>query len=255
MTEWWWLVPAFFVVALLYASVGHGGASGYLAALSFITVRPDEMATTALTLNVVVAMVALISFKRAGHFDGRLAWPFLAASVPAAFVGGLVPVPVRLYQMLLAIALGMAAIRLALNLRGQEEGRVVRPSLALALPVGGGIGWLSGAVGVGGGIFLSPVLLLLRWATPKQTAAASAAFILVNSVAGLGGRALRSGLEYGTLWPLFMAALIGGCLGAHLGANHFSGQTIKRVLAVVLLVAAAKLLNSDTQVTEPWWAP
>ncbi len=240
-----WLVPAFFVIALLYASVGHGGASGYLAALSFVAVNPDEMATTALTLNVVVATMALISFKRAGHFDGKLAWPFLASSVPAAFVGGLMPVPVRLYQILLAIALGVAAVRLALNLRGREEGRVVRPSLAFALPVGGGIGWLSGVVGVGGGIFFSPLLLLLRWASPKQTAAASAAFILVNSAAGLGGRAVRSGLEYGTLWPLLTAALIGGWVGAHLGANHFSGQTIKRVLAVVLLVAAAKLLISS----------
>ncbi len=245
MTEWWWLIPTFFVIALLYASVGHGGASGYLAALSFVAVRPDEMATTALTLNVVVATMALISFRRAGHFDGRLAWPFLAASVPAAFVGGLMPVPVRLYQILLAIALGVAAIRLAVNFRGRENDRAVRPRLAFALPVGGGIGWLSGVVGVGGGIFFSPLLLLLRWASPKQTAAASAAFILVNSVAGLGGRAVRSGFEYGTLWPLLAAALLGGWVGAHLGANHFSGQTLKRLLAVVLLIAAAKLLLSQ----------
>ena len=240
----WWLIPTFFVIALLYASVGHGGASGYLAALSFIAVRPDAMATTALTLNVVVAALALISFQRAGHFDGRLAWPFLAASVPAAFVGGVAPVPVRLYQVLLAIALAVAAIRLAVNLRGREEDRAVRPSLALALPAGGGIGWFSGVVGVGGGIFLGPLLLLCRWASPKQTAAASAAFILVNSAAGLGGRAVRSGLEYTTLWPLLAAALLGGWVGAHLGANHFSGQAIKRVLAAVLLVAAAKLLIS-----------
>ena len=245
MTEWWWLVPAFFVIALLYASVGHGGASGYLAALSFIAVRPDEMATTALTLNVVVATMALISFQRAGHFDGKLAWPFIAASVPAAFLGGVVPVPLHLYKILLAVALGAAAIRLAVTLRGRDEPSGVKPTLALALPVGGGIGWLSGAVGIGGGIFLSPLLLLLRWASPKQTAAASAAFILVNSVAGLGGRAVRSGFEYGTLWPLLAAALLGGWVGAHLGANHFSGQTIKRVLAVVLLVAAAKLLISS----------
>ncbi len=240
----WLLIPSVFLIALLYASVGHGGASGYLAALSFIAVRPDEMATTALTLNLVVATVALISFKRAGHFEGRLAWPFIAASVPAAFIGGLVPVPVRLYQVLLAIALGVAAVRLALNLSGREERRIVRPSLALALPTGGGIGWLSGAVGVGGGIFLSPLLLLLRWASPKQTAAASAAFILVNSAAGLGGRAARSGLAYGSLAPLVVAALIGGLIGAHLGANHFSGNALKRLLAVVLLIAAAKLLIS-----------
>ncbi len=184
----WWLVPVFFVIALAYASVGHGGASGYLAALSFFAFCPDEMATTALTLNLFVAGIALMSFARAGHFVGRLTWPFVVASVPAAFLGGLIPVSVRFYQVLLAIALGVAAVRLSLDLRGREEGRVVRPSLALALPTGGGIGWLSGVVGVGGGIFLSPFLLLLRWATPKQTAAASAAFILINSAAGLCGR-------------------------------------------------------------------
>ncbi|MBI4003716.1 MAG: sulfite exporter TauE/SafE family protein [Candidatus Omnitrophica bacterium] len=241
MSEWW-LIPVFFVIALLYASVGHGGASGYLAALSFVAVRPDEMATTALTLNLMVATVAFISFKRAGHFDGRFAWPFIAASVPAAFLGGVVPVPLHLYTMLLAVALGVAAIRLAVTLHGRNEDAGVKPNLALALPVGGGIGWLSGAVGVGGGIFLSPVLLLCRWAGPKQTAAASAAFILVNSAAGLGGRAVRVGLEYATLWPLLAAALIGGLVGARLGANHFSGTVLKRLLAVVLVVAAVKLL-------------
>ncbi|MBI4343295.1 MAG: sulfite exporter TauE/SafE family protein [Candidatus Omnitrophica bacterium] len=240
----WWLVPSFFVVSLLYASIGHGGASGYLALLSFspAALAPDQMATTALTLNLIVAGMGWLAFARAGHFVGRLAWPFLAASVPAAFVGGLMPVSVRLYQVLLAIALGVAAIRLAVTLRGRDEDRAVKPNLALALPVGGGIGWLSGVVGVGGGVFLGPLLLLLRWATPKQTAAASAAFILVNSAAGLGGRAVRSGLEYGSFAPLLAAALIGGLFGAHLGANHFSGRTIKRALAVVLLVAAAKLL-------------
>lgn len=245
MGEAWWLIPVFFVIALLYASAGHGGASGYLAILSFVAVRSDAMATTALTLNLFVATVALLSFKRAGHFDGRLAWPFIAASVPASFLGGLVPVPLRLYNILLAVALSAAAIRLAVTLRGRGEPGGVTPPLALTVPVGGGIGWLSGAVGVGGGIFLSPLLLLLRWATPKQTAAASAAFILVNSAAGLGGRAARSGLEYGVLWPLLAAALLGGWLGAHLGANHFSGHTLKRLLAVVLLIAAVKLLISQ----------
>lgn len=241
------LIPAFFLMALLYASVGHGGASGYLALLSLApaALEPAQMATTALTLNVVVAGTALVAFLRAGYFSWRLTWPLIAASVPTAFLGGLVPMPLHLYKILLAVALGVAAVRLAVNLRGREENGVVRPSLALALPVGAGIGWLSGAVGVGGGIFLSPLLLLLRWATPKQVAAASACFILVNSAAGLAGRAARSGLAYGSLAPLLVAALIGGLIGAHLGANHFSGQALKRLLAVVLLVAAAKLLISD----------
>lgn len=246
MDAWWWLIPMFFVIALVYASVGHGGASGYLAALSFlpaaVMLRPDEMATTALTLNLAVAGMACVSFARAGHFVGRLTWPFIAASVPAAFVGGLVPVPVRLYGVLLALALCVAAFRLTVELRAAAELPTMPPRVALSLPVGGGIGWLSGAVGVGGGIFLSPLLLLFRWASPKQTAASSAAFILVNSAAGLIGRAARSGLEYGPLWPLLLAAILGGWLGAHLGANHFSGRALKRLLAVALLVAAMKLL-------------
>ena len=242
MESLWWLIPVFFVIALVYASVGHGGASGYLAALSFVAVRPDEMATAALTLNLFVAGMALMSFVRAGHFIGRLTWPFVLTSVPAAFLGGLVPVPVRIYAMLLAAALCVAAFRLAIELQVKVETLPRLPSLAVAIPVGGGIGWLSGVVGVGGGIFLSPLLLLLRWAHPKQVAASSAVFILINSAAGLIGRAARAGLAYGTLWPLLLAALLGGLVGAHLGANHFSGRTLKRVLAVILFIAAAKLL-------------
>lgn len=243
MTEHaWWLAPAFFLIALVYASVGHGGASGYLAALSLMGLHPDEMAATALTLNLVIAGVALVSFSRAGHLVGRLTWPFLITSVPAAFVGGAVPLPVRLYAVLLAVALGIAAYRLVIELPGHTEAEVAMPRVAVAMPAGAGIGWLSGAIGVGGGIFLSPLLLLLRWATPQQAAAASSVFILLNSAAGLGGRAARSGLDYAASLPLLVAALLGGLLGARLGANHFSGKTLRRLLAVVLLVAAVKLL-------------
>ena len=238
----WLLVPSFFLIALLYASVGHGGASGYLAALSFVAVQPAEMATTALTLNLIVAGAALLSFARSGCLVKSLTWPFVIASVPAAFLGGVMPISAKLYHVLLAAALGVAAWRLVLELPGHTTRALTRPGVAVSAPLGGGIGWLSGAVGIGGGIFLSPLLVLLRWATPKEAAATSAAFILANSAAGLGGRAARAGLEYGLFWPLGAAALAGGMLGAHLGANHFSGTTLKRLLAVVLVVAAAKLL-------------
>lgn len=242
MAALWWLALTFFVIALLYASVGHGGASGYLAVMSFMALRPDEMATTALTLNLFVAGVSLVSFARAGHFNGRATWPFVVASVPAALVGGLVPVSVHLYQTLLAVALCVAAWRLAVD-TPDKAGRSLRtPSLAVALPLGGGIGWLSGAVGVGGGIFLSPLLVLRGWAGPKQAAAGSAAFILANSAAALLGRAARSSLAYQGFWPLLIAALAGGIIGARLGANHFSGKALKRLLALILLVAAGKLV-------------
>jgi uncharacterized membrane protein YfcA len=241
----WWLVPSFFIVAVLYASVGHGGASGYLALLSFVpaALAPDQMATTALTLNLIVAGMGWLAFARAGHFAGRLVWPLLAASVPAAFLGGAMPVSVHTYAALLASSLFVAALRLAITVRSQEKGLIMPPTWVVAVPMGAGIGWLSGIVGVGGGIFLSPLLLLLRWTNIKQTAAASACFILVNSAAGLAGRVTRGAIDYGTLWPLLMAAFAGGLLGSRLGANHFSGVLLKRLLAVVLLVASLKLLR------------
>lgn len=239
----WWLIPSFFIVAVLYASVGHGGASGYLALLSLApaALAPDQMAATALTLNLFVAGMGWLAFARAGHFVGRLAWPFLVASVPAAFLGGATPVSVRIYAALLAGALFIAALRLFMT--GRHQDPLKPPRLGVAVPVGAGIGWLSGVVGVGGGVFLSPLLLLLRWANAKQTAAVSACFILVNSASGLAGRFVRGAVDYGTLWPLLLAAFAGGLLGSRLGANHFSGALLKRLLAVVLLVAALKLLR------------
>ncbi|HAM42023.1 MAG TPA: hypothetical protein DDX89_00385 [Candidatus Omnitrophica bacterium] len=238
-----WLIPSFLVIALLYASVGHGGASGYLALLLLgpAALAPDQMATTALTLNLLVAAMGWLAFARAGHFVGRLAWPFLAASIPAAFLGGATPVSVPAYEALLAGALFIAALRLFITGRHQDPLRP--PRLGVAVPVGAGIGWLSGVVGVGGGVFLSPLLLLRRWANAKQTAAVSACFILVNSASGLAGRFARGAVDYGVLWPLLVAACVGGLVGSRLGANHFSGALLKRLLAVVLLVAALKLLR------------
>jgi uncharacterized membrane protein YfcA len=243
MSELWWLVPAFFVIALLYASVGHGGASGYLAALSFVAWHPDAMSTTALTLNVVVAGLGLAVFARAGHFAWRVSWPFLVASIPAAFLGGSAPVSERTYAVLLAVPLGVAAARLVMPLRGADARDVKPPTAALAVPVGAAVGWLSGVVGIGGGIFLSPLLILGRWADPKQAAASSACFILANSAAGLLGRLTQGSAHYGMWWPLLAAACAGGLVGARLGANHFSGALLKRLLAVALVVAAVKLFS------------
>jgi uncharacterized membrane protein YfcA len=241
----WWLIPSVFLIAVLYSSVGHGGASGYLAVLSLASgaLVPAHMATTALTLNVLVAGLAAAAFVRAGHFVGRLTWPFLLASIPAAFLGGLTRVSSHVYGVLLAVSLAIAARRLLMTSNRRDADTLRPPPTAVALPVGGGIGWLSGVVGVGGGIFLSPLLLLWRWATPKQAAASSACFILANSAAALAGRFARGAIEYGPLWPLLLAAFTGGLVGSRLGANHFSGALLKRLLAVVLLVASLKLLR------------
>lgn len=239
----WLLIPSVFAVALLYASVGHGGGSGYLAVLSLVAWQPDAMATTALLLNLCVAGIGCVAFARAGHFSGRLTWPLVIASVPAAVLGGLMHVSVRSYALLLAAALLVAALRLACPSPRQDAGQTRQPQPMIALPVGAAIGWWSGVVGIGGGIVLSPLLVLSRWATPHQASAACACFILLNSAAGLCGRWVRQGVVYGTLWPLVAAAFAGGLVGSRLGARHCSGTALKRLLAVVLVVASLKLLR------------
>ena len=238
----WLLALSFFLIALLYSSVGHGGASGYLALLSFFFFSPAQMTTTALFLNCLVAGISFLTFTKAGYFSSRLILPFLVASVPAAFLGGFFPIPDRIYSFLLALALLVAAVRLFVSFRPSKSMGVAPPSVKVALPVGAGIGWLSGIVGVGGGIFLSPLLLLLRWADPKETAAAASGFIMLNSLAGLAGRWMNGGIEIGALGVFMSAAFLGGLIGARLGANHFSGMSLRRLLGVVLIIASAKLI-------------
>ncbi|MEX2431491.1 MAG: sulfite exporter TauE/SafE family protein [Dehalococcoidia bacterium] len=237
------LASLLFIVAALYASVGHGGASGYLAVLSLFAFAPREMATTALVLNVLVAGMAFSQFRRAGYFRGRLLLSFLAASVPAAFVGGLVHVPPETYALLLAAVLIVSAVRLAWpGLPGVETSSARGPALRVTLPAGAGIGLLSGVVGVGGGIFLSPVLLLLKWATVKETAAVSAAFIVVNSISGLAGRAVSGNWELGGLLWFVPIAFAGGVLGSYAGAWRLQSLTVRRLLGLVLLLAGVKLV-------------
>lgn len=237
------LAPVIFVVAALYASVGHGGASGYLAVLGVFSFAPAEMATTALILNLLVAGPAFWQFRRAGHFPRGLLSRFLVASIPAAFVGGMVALPAWLYALVLAAVLAFAAIRLAYPVSAQEQEVARRPGLVASLPAGGGIGFVSGMVGVGGGIFLSPLLLLMRWATAKETAAVSAAFIVFGSLSGLAGRMAGGTAELGGLLALIPAAAAGGFAGSHAGAWRFSSPALRRLLAVVLLLAAAKMVH------------
>lgn len=233
--------PLVFLVALAYASVGHGGASGYLAVLGLLGYAPSEMAASALALNVLVSGLAFAAYWRAGHLIPALLWPFTIASVPAAFIGGLVTVPSWLYAWLLATALIFAALRIIVTATPPTEAPIA-PPLRQALPIGGVIGLLSGIVGVGGGIFLSPLLIIARWANLKQAAAASAGFILVNSLAGLYGHASRRPLDLAALLPLVLAAVLGGLIGSHLGARRLGDVVLRRTLALVLVAAAVKFV-------------
>lgn len=237
------LLTLIFLVALVYSSVGHGGASGYLAVLSFFSISISSMSSSALCLNLLVAGTAFWAFFAASHFSWRLTWPFTVASVPFAFWGGGLKVPPEIYSLLLAGVLIVAAFRLIMDIRKVERPSVP-PPLLVSLPLGAAIGILSGIVGVGGGIFLSPLLLLFGWANPRETAATSAFFILVNSPAGLLGRMARGNfLLTRHLTLMVLVAFLGGILGSRLGAHSFSGKWLRYILAGVLLLASFKALR------------
>lgn len=236
----WGLAVAVLAIATLYSTVGHGGASGYLAVMALFGVTPPVMRSTALMLNIVVAALALLHFARAGYFSWHLFLPFAVTSIPAAAVGGALALSDPVYRWVVAAVLMVAAYQLARTATTASEPGVKPPVIGVALPVGGGLGLLAGLTGVGGGIFLSPLLLAAGWAGAKETAAASAAFILVNSIAGLAARAIVAGGLPTDLWPLVVAAVVGGTVGSRLGSGRFGGPTIRRLLAVVLLVASLK---------------
>ncbi len=241
----WILFPLFFLIALLYSSVGHGGASGYLAALVLAGYARPSIAPMVLTLNIMVTMLGWFHFKRAGHFSLRLLLPFVLTSVPAAFLGGLILLPTRIFSLLLALGLFCAAIRMLMALRPMH--RFHSPSFALLFRIGPIIGallgFLAGLTGIGGGIFLSPLLLLIGWAENKQTAATSAAFIVTNSISGLSAHLIRGGGDWSLFLPLGLAVLIGGGIGSWSGAFRLPPLVLQRILGVVLLLASGKLAH------------
>ena len=231
---------AIFAVAVMYSSVGHGGASGYLAVMAFWAVVPEVIRPTALVLNVFVASIAAVQFWRSGNFSWRLFWPFAAASIPAAYVGGLIYLPTHIYKIVLGGVLVIAAVRLAWKLAADSE--IKAPPLGLSLAVGAVIGLLSGMVGVGGGIFLTPVLLLMGWSETRTAAGVSAMFILVNSIAGLVAQYDKLGSLPSAAWMWVAAAVAGGVIGSTLGGRRFDSLTMRRVLACVLVFAGIKLV-------------
>src|SRR6476620_1245616 len=234
------IILAIFVVAVLYSSVGHGGASGYLAVMAFLGVMPEITRPTALVLNLFVASIGTYQFWRAGYFSWRIFWPFAIASIPMAFVGGMIHLPTNIYKVVLGVVLALAALRLAWKL--STTGTVKDPPLWSALLIGAVIGLLSGLVGVGGGIFLTPVLLLANWSETKTAAGVSALFILVNSVAGIAGNYQQVAKLPPNVWLWVAAAVVGGIVGSTLGSKRFDSLTLRRVLALVLIFAGTKLI-------------
>ena len=243
-TELTLILVGLFLVAILYSSVGHGGGSGYLAVLSLTsygTMEAGWLKQHAWSLNLIVAGIAFWHYHRAGHHDAKLTLPFVAASVPFAVVGGYMRVEGGVYDVLLSIALLWAAWRL-LAVKEWGEAENEPPGFSGAAPVGGAIGLASGVVGVGGGIFLSPVIMLKKWAPPKATAATAALFIWFNSLAGLVGAGLSNqlDLEVGVLGPFAAVVLLGGLVGSRYGSEVASQTGVRRLLVVVLSVAAAR---------------
>jgi uncharacterized membrane protein YfcA len=230
-----------FVVAFLYASVGHGGASGYLALMVIYGIAPEVMKPTALLLNLFVSLTGFLQFYRGGYFKKDIFIPLALASIPLAFVGGTITVQTEIYKRILGILLLFPIARL-LFFRNTEASELKPSNFYISLLLGGTIGLLSGMIGIGGGIILSPALLLLKWTDQKQTAALSALFIFVNSVAGLAGQ-FTKGIHFNTdmIWYVVIA-FAGGLCGAYFGALKFNQNILKNMLAVVLCLAAYKLI-------------
>ncbi len=231
-----------FAAGLLYSSVGHAGASGYLAAMALFGLASEVMKPAALTLNILVATIATFQFYRAGFFSWNKFWPFAVSSIPFAFIGGAISLPDQIYKQIVGIILLFAAY----HFFRQRQMAIVNVSEAVPVPLamfsGAGIGLLSGTVGVGGGIFLSPLILFMGWAGTKQTAAVSAAFILVNSIAGLAGQLSSVGSLPSEIYFWAFAALLGGIIGSGLGSGRFANTTLYSLLAVVLVMAGVKFV-------------
>ena len=230
-----------FLAAVLYTSVGHAGASGYLAVMTFYAVAPDTMRPAALVLNIVASVPTTYQFLSAGHFDKRLFLPLAVGSVPFALLGSQFTLPYLAFKILLSTALVAAAIRL---LWPTTKTIAIRPMpVWIGISLGVAIGLLAGLTGIGGGVYLTPVLLFAAWAEPKKAAGISSAFILANSLAGLGGRFAKVQTLPQEVWIWAVVVALGGLIGGTVGSRKLGSPALRRLLAIVLVVAVVKLVG------------
>jgi uncharacterized membrane protein YfcA len=240
MQEYYFLI-LIAVIAFMYASVGHGGASGYLALMVLFGISPILMKPSALILNIIVSAISFAMYYRSGHFKWKILLPFILLSIPLSFIGARIIIDAHTYKIILGICLLIATMRLlgvfgATNFKDTKEVKFIP-----AMLIGGLLGFVSGMIGIGGGILLSPVLLLLKWADLKQTAAISAAFIFVNSVSGIIGAESSHQLFSPEIYSWVAAAVVGGSIGAFYGSAKFNYSVLKYILSAVLLFASTKL--------------
>ena len=240
------LVPLCALVAAAYAAVGLGGGTGYLALMTLFGFDTDTMPSTALALNIVVTGAAMLRFGLSGRLKTDLLRPFLVPAIPAAFVGGLISAPRSWFLALLAVGLtaaGVAMLRSATTTDAPQMPTRTR-LLVIAIPAGTAIGLASGFLGIGGGIFLGPLVLFLGWAAPREVAAISSATVFTLSIAGLAAHGLRGAVDVHVAIPLGLAVLVGGLAGAHLADTKISASSLKRLFAVIIFVAAARAAYS-----------
>lgn len=236
----WLFLSLLPIVAFLYASVGHGGASGYLALMALFSFAPESMKPTALLLNLFVAGIAFYHYYRAGHFNRKLFLAFALSSIPLAFIGGMITIDASVYKKILAILLVFAILKM-LNVFGKESDQIKNIKIWQGLIIGGLIGFFSGLIGIGGGIILTPVILLLHWGKMKEAAAVSALFIWVNSGAGLMGQLTSGAVLSSQSFLLVALALLGGWFGSYYGSKKFNNSSLRYLLAFVLIIASVKL--------------
>lgn len=238
--HFWLFLMILPIIAFLYSSVGHGGASGYLALMAIFSFAPEVMKPTALLLNLFVAGIAFYHYYKAGHFNLRMFMIFAMASIPLAFFGGTIDIEASVYKKVLAVLLIFAILKI-LNVFGKENHIIKSIKLWQGLILGGFIGFFSGLIGIGGGIILTPVIMLFHWGKMKEAAAVSALFIWVNSASGLIGQFSTGVTLSSNSYILVAIALIGGFFGSYYGSEKFDNKILRSMLAFVLLIASIKL--------------